>query len=369
MRWPWQRKKEERSNTGTDNSGIDAAARSNEIDPGSSEVDDSLQASNNIDDAGIQPTQQNQNQASTLTWFQRLTDGLARTSNQVSEGISSIFNQRKLDDDMVEELEDLLISSDVGVDAASRISASFAKGRFDKKIDPGEVRAALAEAIRKELETVEIPFELDTTLQPHVALVVGVNGSGKTTTIGKLAHHISQSGHDVMMAAGDTFRAAAIEQLKIWGERTGTDVISGEQGSDPSALVFDAVSKAKASAVDLLLIDTAGRLHNKTDLMAELGKIQRVIQKVIPNAPHSVVLVLDATIGQNALAQIKAFHETIPLSGLIITKLDGTAKGGVLVALANQFQLPVYAIGVGEGAEDLQPFEAQAFAQALLGIR
>ncbi len=371
MRWPWQRKKEQHSETDINRSHLGATAQAPETDSGIGQIDTNIQPSNNSNDqsAAVKPTHQDRNPTSGRTWFQRLTDGLSRTSNQVSQGISNIFTQRKLDDDMVEELEDLLIGSDVGVDAAHRIAAAFAKGRFNKEIDPSEVRAALAEAIRKELEAVEIPFELDTTLQPHVALVVGVNGSGKTTTIGKLAHHISQSGHDVMMAAGDTFRAAAIEQLKIWGERTGTDVISGEQGSDPSALVFDAVSKAKASAVDLLLIDTAGRLHNKTDLMAELGKIQRVIQKVIPNAPHSVVLVLDATIGQNALAQIKAFHETIPLSGLIITKLDGTAKGGVLVALANQFQLPVYAIGVGEGAEDLQPFEAQAFAQALLGIR
>jgi len=301
------------------------------------------------------------------SWFQRLTAGLARSSNQVSQGIASIFTQRKLDEDMVEELEDVLIASDVGVAAAGRISTAFAKGRFDKEISPTEVRDALANAIADELAPVEVPFALDTTLQPHVVLVVGVNGSGKTTTIGKLAHHMSASGHSVMMAAGDTFRAAAIEQLKIWGNRTGATVIAGEQGSDPAALAFDAVSKAKDAGVDLLLIDTAGRLHNKTDLMDELSKIDRVIKKVIPDAPHSVLLVLDATIGQNALAQVKTFKDTVPLTGLIVTKLDGTAKGGVLVALANQFKLPVHAIGVGETAEDLQPFEAQDFARALVG--
>ena len=301
------------------------------------------------------------------SWFQRLTAGLARSSNQVSQGITNIFTQRKLDDDMVEELEDVLIASDVGVAAASRISTAFAKGRFDKEISPSEVREALADAIADELSPVEIPFALDTSLNPHVVLVVGVNGSGKTTTIGKLAHHMQASGHSVMMAAGDTFRAAAIEQLKIWGDRTGATVIAGEQGSDPAALAFDAVSKAQEAGVDLLLIDTAGRLHNKTDLMDELNKIDRVIKKVIPDAPHSVLLVLDATIGQNALAQIKTFQDTVPLTGLIVTKLDGTAKGGVLVALADQFKLPVHAIGVGETAEDLQPFEARDFAQALVG--
>ena len=301
------------------------------------------------------------------SWFQRLTAGLARSSNQVSQGITSIFTQRKLDDDMVEELEDVLIASDVGVAAAGRISTAFAKGCFDKEISPSEVREALADAIADELMPVEIPFALDTNLKPHVVLVVGVNGSGKTTTIGKLAHHMRASGHSVMMAAGDTFRAAAIEQLKIWGDRTGAAVIAGDQGSDPAALAFDAVSKAQEAGVDLLLIDTAGRLHNKTDLMDELNKIDRVIKKVIPDAPHSVLLVLDATIGQNALAQVKTFQDTVPLTGLIVTKLDGTAKGGVLVALADQFKLPVHAIGVGETAEDLQPFEARDFAQALVG--
>ena len=301
------------------------------------------------------------------SWFQRLTAGLARSSNQVSQGITSIFTQRKLDDDMVEELEDVLIASDVGVAAAGRISTAFATGRFDKEISPSEVREALADAIADELMPVEIPFALDTNLKPHVVLVVGVNGSGKTTTIGKLAHHMRASGHSVMMAAGDTFRAAAIEQLKIWGGRTGATVIAGDQGSDPAALAFDAVSKAQEAGVDLLLIDTAGRLHNKTDLMDELNKIDRVIKKVIPDAPHSVLLVLDATIGQNALAQVKTFQDTVPLTGLIVTKLDGTAKGGVLVALADQFKLPVHAIGVGETAEDLQPFEARDFAQALVG--
>ena len=324
------------------------------------DVSQSEPAQANIPEAPAEP-------APKRSWFQRLTAGLARSSNQVSQGITSIFTQRKLDDDMVEELEDVLIGSDVGVAAAGRISTAFAKGRFDKEISPSEVREALADAIADELMPVEIPFALDTSLKPHVVLVVGVNGSGKTTTIGKLAHHMRASGHSVMMAAGDTFRAAAIEQLKIWGDRTGAAVIAGDQGSDPAALAFDAVSKAQEAGVDLLLIDTAGRLHNKTDLMDELNKIDRVIKKVIPDAPHSVLLVLDATIGQNALAQVKTFQDTVPLTGLIVTKLDGTAKGGVLVALADQFKLPVHAIGVGETAEDLQPFEARDFAQALVG--
>ena len=324
------------------------------------DVSQSEPAQANIPEAPAEP-------APKRSWFQRLTAGLARSSNQVSQGITSIFTQRKLDDDMVEELEDVLIGSDVGVAAAGRISTAFAKGRFDKEISPNEVREALADAIADELSPVEIPFALDTSLKPHVVLVVGVNGSGKTTTIGKLAHHMRASGHSVMMAAGDTFRAAAIEQLKIWGDRTGAAVIAGDQGSDPAALAFDAVSKAQEAGVDLLLIDTAGRLHNKTDLMDELNKIDRVIKKVIPDAPHSVLLVLDATIGQNALAQVKTFQDTVPLTGLIVTKLDGTAKGGVLVALADQFKLPVHAIGVGETAEDLQPFEARDFAQALVG--
>ena len=324
------------------------------------DVSQSEPAQANIPEAPAEP-------APKRSWFQRLTAGLARSSNQVSQGITSIFTQRKLDDDMVEELEDVLIASDVGVAAAGRISTAFATGRFDKEISPSEVREALADAIADELMPVEIPFALDTNLKPHVVLVVGVNGSGKTTTIGKLAHHMRASGHSVMMAAGDTFRAAAIEQLKIWGGRTGATVIAGDQGSDPAALAFDAVSKAQEAGVDLLLIDTAGRLHNKTDLMDELNKIDRVIKKVIPDAPHSVLLVLDATIGQNALAQVKTFQDTVPLTGLIVTKLDGTAKGGVLVALADQFKLPVHAIGVGETAEDLQPFEARDFAQALVG--
>ena len=300
-------------------------------------------------------------------WFQRLTDGLAKSSNQVSQGITSIFTKRKLDDEMLEELEDLLITSDVGIAAAGRITQSFAKGRFDKEISPDEVREALASAIADELRPVEVPFSIDDSHSPFVVLVVGVNGSGKTTTIGKLAQHVSASGKQVMMAAGDTFRAAAIEQLKIWGERTGSPVISGKQGSDPASLAFEAVEQAKAQVVDLLLVDTAGRLHNKSDLMQELEKIDRVIKKVEPQAPHACVLVLDATIGQNALAQVETFAKSVQLTGLIVTKLDGTAKGGVLVALADRFKLPVHAIGVGESAEDLQPFDALEYARALVG--
>ena len=301
-------------------------------------------------------------------WFQRLKAGLSRSSGKLGEGISGIFTKRKLDDQALEELEELLITADLGVTTAARLTANLAKTRFDKEVDPREVREALAEDIAGILEPVAQPLALDPAQKPSVVLVVGVNGSGKTTTIGKLATHYRREGLSVRLAAGDTFRAAAIEQLKIWGERSGCPVVAGKQGADAAGLAFEAVEQAKAAGDDLLLIDTAGRLHNKTELMAELQKVARVIKKVEPAAPHHVVLVLDATTGQNALAQVGTFKDLVEVTGLVVTKLDGSARGGVLVALAEKFGLPVHVIGVGEGAEDFRAFTARDFARALVGL-
>lgn len=301
-------------------------------------------------------------------WFGRLKDGLKKSSNALTSGIADIFTKRKLDDDMIEELEDLLITADLGVTTAANIAASIAKTRYDKEIAPDEIRAALADEVAKIMAPVAKPFVLDETLKPHVVLMVGVNGTGKTTTIGKLAKRYSDQGKKVVMAAGDTFRAAAIEQLQIWGTRTSATVISGKVGSDSAGLAFDALQKARAERADLLLIDTAGRLQNKSDLMAELEKIIRVIKKLDETAPHSCLLVLDATTGQNALSQTEVFGKICNVTGLVMTKLDGTARGGVLVALADKFGLPVHAIGVGEAVDDLQAFDATDFANALTGI-
>lgn len=300
-------------------------------------------------------------------WFRRLKDGLKRSSSALSTGITEIFTKRKLDDDVLEELEELLITSDLGVTTAARIAANIAKTRYNKEISPEEIREALADEVTAILEPVTQPFELDASLKPHVVLVVGVNGSGKTTTIGKLAKQYSNQGKKVMMAAGDTFRAAAVEQLTIWGERTGAKVVTTKVGGDAAGLAYDAYEQAKAENADLLLIDTAGRLQNKSDLMAELEKVLRVIKKLDPNAPHSCLLVLDATTGQNAISQTEIFGKVCNVTGLVMTKLDGTARGGVLVAIADKFKLPVHAIGVGEGIDDLQPFAARDFARALSG--
>ena len=301
-------------------------------------------------------------------WFQRPKAGLSRSSGRLGDGITGIFTKRKLDDAALEELEELLITADLGVATAARLTANLAKTRFDKEVDPREVREALADDIAGILDPVAQPLILDPDSKPSVVLVVGVNGSGKTTTIGKLATHYRRQGLSVRLAAGDTFRAAAIEQLKIWGQRSDCPVVAGKQGADSAGLAFEAVEQAKAAGDDLLLIDTAGRLHNKTELMAELQKIARVIKKVEPEAPHHVVLVLDATTGQNALAQVGTFKELVEITGLVVTKLDGSARGGVLVALAEKFGLPVHVIGVGEGAEDFRPFTARDFARALVGL-
>jgi len=301
-------------------------------------------------------------------WFARLKAGLTRSSSKLGDGIAGIFSKRKLDDAALEELEELLITADLGVATATRLTAELAKTRFNKDVDPEEVRSALAEDIARVLEPVAQPLVLDPAQTPNVILVVGVNGSGKTTTIGKLASHYRAQGLSVRLAAGDTFRAAAIEQLKIWGERTGCPVVAGKQGADSAGLAFEAVEAAKAAGDDVLLIDTAGRLHNRAELMAELQKVARVIKKVEPSAPHHVVLVLDATTGQNALTQVGTFKELVDLTGLVVTKLDGSARGGVLVALAEKYGLPVHAVGVGEGAEDFRPFTAKDFASALVGL-
>lgn len=302
-------------------------------------------------------------------WFSRLSDGLSKSSAKLSDGVTGIFTKRKLDDDTLEELEDLLITSDLGVAAASRVIAALAKDKFDKEISDGEVRAALAEEVARTLTPLEKPLLVDSAKKPHVMLMIGVNGAGKTTTIGKLARKFKDDGKSVMLAAGDTFRAAAIEQLTAWGERTGAPVISRDVGADAAGLAFDAVKEAQNSGADILMIDTAGRLQNKSALMEELAKIVRVLKKLDPDAPHDVVLVLDATVGQNAISQAQAFSEIAGVTGLVMTKLDGTARGGVLVALADKFKLPIHFIGVGETVEDLQPFKAESFASALAGVR
>ena len=303
-----------------------------------------------------------------LGWFQRLKQGLTRTSSRLTEGITSVFTKRKLDDETLEELEDLLIQADLGLDVAASVTAALKKSRYNSDIAPEEVRAILAQEVEKVLAPVARPLEIDPAKKPHVVLMVGVNGTGKTTTIGKYASQFTKQGFKVMLAAGDTFRAAAIEQLKIWGERTGAPVVAGEPGADAAGLAFDALRRAQDENYDILLVDTAGRLQNKTALMAELEKVIRVIKKIDSTAPHSVVLTLDATTGQNALSQVEIFGKIAGVTGLVMTKLDGTARGGILVAIASKYALPVHAIGVGESAADLQAFQAQDFARAIAGV-
>jgi len=283
-------------------------------------------------------------------------------------GGGATVKKRILDDDMLESLEELLITADMGVETALKLSARLAEGRFGKRVSTEEIKQALADEIAKVLEPVARPLPLYAK-RPQVVLVVGVNGSGKTTTIGKLASQLKASGKSVVIAAGDTFRAAAVEQLQIWGERAGVPVMTAPQGSDPASLAFDAMTKAEAEGTDILLIDTAGRLQNRADLMEELAKIVRVIRKKDPEAPHNTVLVLDATTGQNALSQVEIFQKIANVSGLVMTKLDGTAKGGILVALADRFALPIHAIGIGEKIDDLAPFDPEDFARALTGAK
>jgi fused signal recognition particle receptor len=275
--------------------------------------------------------------------------------------------RRELDDDMLEQLEELLISADMGVDTALRVTANMAEGRMGKRLSVEEIKSLMAQEIARIMDPVAKPLPIYPK-RPQVVLVVGVNGSGKTTTIGKLASQFKAAGKSVVIAAGDTFRAAAVEQLQVWGDRAGVPVLTAPEGSDPASLAFDAMTRAEADGADLLMIDTAGRLQNRSDLMEELAKIVRVIRKKDDSAPHNTLLVLDATTGQNALNQVKIFQEVSDVSGLVMTKLDGTAKGGVLVALADKFGLPIHAIGVGEQIDDLAPFDPQEFAAALTGL-
>ena len=300
------------------------------------------------------------------TWWKRLSGGLKRTSSSLGGAIADLISKRKLDAGAIEELEHELIRADLGPEFAARMAAALAEGRFDKAIAPDDVKAVLAGEIENVLAPVAKPLEV--TARPFIILVAGVNGSGKTTTIGKLAARFRKEGKSVMMVAGDTFRAAAIDQLKIWGERTGASVMAREPGADAAGLAFDALTAAKTNGVDIVLVDTAGRLQNRTELMSELEKMVRVMRKVEPAAPHAVLLVLDATVGQNALSQVDIFGKIAGVTGLVMTKLDGTARGGILVAIAARFGLPVHFIGVGEGVEDLQPFTARDFARAIVGL-
>ena len=301
-------------------------------------------------------------------FFARLKSGLSRSAQRLSEGITAIVAKRKLDDATLGELEELLITADLGLTVSGEIVDRLRRTRFNQEVAPDEIRGALAQSVSDLMRHVEKPLIVDAAQKPFVILVIGVNGSGKTTTIGKLAKSYVDAGRKVVIAAGDTFRAAAVEQLKVWGERAGAEVIARATGADAAGLAFDAVDAAKKQGADIVLIDTAGRLHNKTDLMAELQKILRVLKKAEPSAPHAVLLVLDATVGQNALAQVETFREMVGVTGLVMTKLDGTAKGGVLVAMAEKYGVPIHFIGVGEGAEDLRPFEAEAFAKSLVGL-
>jgi fused signal recognition particle receptor len=300
-------------------------------------------------------------------WFAQLKAGLSRTSSSLSENLASVLTKRKLDEETLDELEEVLIKADLGLGMANRIREALTRGRYDQGLTEDDVRAVLAEEIARVLEPVAEPLTLDESAKPHVLLVVGVNGTGKTTTIGKLAHQFTRGGKQVMLAAADTFRAAAIDQLKIWGERVGVDVVAKDVGSDPAGVAYEALERAKTQGADVLLIDTAGRMQNKGDLMAELAKIVRVLKKLDENAPHTVMLVLDATTGQNAINQVQTFQEIAGVTNLVVTKLDGTARGGILVAIAERFGLPINAIGVGEGIEDFEPFDAHDFARAIAG--
>jgi fused signal recognition particle receptor len=300
-------------------------------------------------------------------WWQRLSGGLKRSSSALT-AISDLVTKRKLDDATLVEIHDALVRADLGLALADRIAAVLAQSRQDAAITPDGVKTVVAAEVEKTLAPVALPLVIDPATKPFVILVAGVNGSGKTTTIGKLAARYRSEGHKVMLAAGDTFRAAAIDQLKIWSERTGADFIARDAGSDAAGLVFDAVTAAKQKGTDVLLIDTAGRLQNRTELMNELEKVVRVMKKVEPSAPHAVLLVLDATVGQNALSQVDIFRKVVGVTGLVMTKLDGTARGGILVAIADKFTVPVHFIGVGEGVDDLAPFSARDFSRAIVGL-
>jgi fused signal recognition particle receptor len=302
------------------------------------------------------------------SWLQRLRLGLSRSSTTIARGVTDIFTKRKLDAASLDDLEDVLIQADLGLAAASRIRDAVGAGRYERGINPDEVKQILADEVERALDPVARPLVIDPLKRPFVILVIGVNGSGKTTTIGKLAAKFRAEGKAVLLAAGDTFRAAAIEQLRIWARRTLSAIVERDQGADAAGLAFDALTKARELNVDVVLMDTAGRLQNRTELMNELEKIIRVMRKVDAEAPHAVLLVLDATVGQNALSQVEIFGRIAGVTGLVMTKLDGTARGGILVAIADKFALPVHFIGVGEGVDDLEPFTARDFADAIAGI-
>jgi len=302
-----------------------------------------------------------------LTWLQRLATGLSQSSRDLTENLTGVFSKGKLTEEIVDELEEVLIRADLGADTAARIASALEAGRYGRQTTEADVRRVMASEVERVLAPVARPLQLDLSVKPHVILVVGVNGTGKTTTIGKLAAKLTAGGYSVMLAAGDTFRAAAIEQLKIWGERTGAPVVASRIGADAAGLAFDAYVRAREAGSDVLIIDTAGRLQNKTELMAELQKIVRVLAKNGSGAPHTVLQTLDATTGQNALSQVDIFRDVAGVSGLVMTKLDGTARGGILVAIAAKHKLPVYFIGVGEQVEDLEPFSASDFARAIAG--
>jgi fused signal recognition particle receptor len=304
----------------------------------------------------------------TGNWWQRLTGGLKRSSSALGSAIAHVVAKRQLDGATIDEIEDELIRADLGTETAARIATELRYGRFDSGITPDEIKAVVAAEVEKALAGVAQPLTIDPAVKPFVILVAGVNGSGKTTTIGKLAAKLRAEGRSVMLAAGDTFRAAAIDQLKIWAQRTGAEFIAREAGADAAGLVFDAIAEAKQKSIDVLLIDTAGRLQNRIELMNELEKVVRVMKKIEPAAPHAVLLVLDATVGQNALSQVEIFRKVVGVTGLAMTKLDGTARGGILVAIADKFKVPVHFIGVGEAVDDLAPFSAHDFARAMVGL-
>jgi fused signal recognition particle receptor len=302
-----------------------------------------------------------------MSWFERLKKGLTKTSSKLTQNVVAAVDGRRLDQEAIEQLEDALIMSDMGPSVAAQLIESLDDMR-GRTVSDTEVRERISEEVTRILERVAEPIDLSQNKKPFVILVIGVNGTGKTTTIGKLASALKNSGEKVMIAAGDTFRAAAVEQLQIWGERAGVPVVTQDNGSDAASLAFEAIQKAKDENIDVLLIDTAGRLHNKSNLMDELKKIVRVIKKIDPSAPHETLLTLDATTGQNALSQVKVFGEMANVTGLALTKLDGTAKGGVVISLAKAYDIPVRLIGVGEGQEDMQPFQPREFARGLLGL-
>ena len=305
---------------------------------------------------------------SETSWYERMRLGFRKTSDRLGDNLTGLLTKSALDDATLDDIEEALVASDLGPRTAAKVRARLAEERFERGISEAAIREIVAQELEKILRPVAEPLEIDAFPRPQVILVVGVNGSGKTTTIAKLAHLFVEQDYSVLLAAGDTFRAAAIEQLRIWADRAGVPIIAGAEGSDSSAIVYDGVKKATAEGIDVLIVDTAGRLQNKKDLMDELAKIRRTLGRLNPAAPHDVVLVLDATIGQNTLSQIEVFREVAGVTGLIMTKLDGTARGGVLVAAADTYGLPIHAIGVGEGMDDLRPFDAAEAARAIAGV-